>query len=401
MLAVTRIELTSASSGAIRIGAVHADAADVHAAIADVLAPLGAGRYEVKWRVAPSDGHVTRGRFSFIVVAAGKTPASSRTEEPSTVGTRSTIPERDTLDSQFGAFSAPMMPGRWLGFIALFCVIGVVTFKYVILRRFRLDSERPAPFIHIASVNAATFGMFAAVGLVVATAIKLYGESVSMHDVTLWTILFTTGWGAAWLAQMLASVIAILAFRAAHGESRAAWPIAGFAALVLAVTPALTGHAIAGDDALAAVPLDVLHVIAGSVWMGTLAAIIIVGISAAAKTPSSPNVGAIVARMINTFSPLALVCGGTVVATGVVAALLHLESVSRLWTSAYGITLIVKIGLVGVLFAVGAWNWRRVKPSLGGDEGVVALGRSARIELAVSAAVLALTAVLVAMPLPE
>ena len=203
------------------------------------------------------------------------------------------------------------------------------------------------------------------------------------------------------MAQMLACLVAIAGFAIAHRGAHNGWLLAALAAIVLVVTPAATGHAIGSDEAVFAMPVDIVHVLAGSTWLGTLAVILIVGIGAAAKTPGTVSLGARVAAMIRVFSPLALICGGAVVASGVIASLLHLEPVSALWTSQYGKVLIVKLACVALLFAVGAWNWRRVKPSLGGEEGVKALRFSAKIELSVAAAVLMVTAFLVALPLSD
>lgn len=404
MLAVSTIDLADASSIPLRLGPVHAIPGERHAAMAAILSSLDSGRYVVRWSAAASDGHVVRGKFSFFVITprtAPATPLPSQSGPPAAPASVSSAAESDSVDLVFSPVGYPLMLGRWLGFLSVFSVIGAVAFKYAILRRLRLETEAAAQFGHIASVGAATFGMIAAAGLVIATVIKLYGETVAMHDAPIRTILFATGWGLAWDVQLLGSLIAIAAFRSAHNESGAAWAVAAAAAFVLGVTPALTGHAIAGDEALFAVPLDVLHVIAGSVWVGTLATILVVGIGAAAKTPASVKLSTIVAGMINVFSPLALICGAIVVATGGIAALLHLEPLSTLWTTLYGQVLLIKLVVVGILSAVGAWNWRKVKPTLVGDEGVIPLQRSARLELAVSAMVLAITAFLVALPLPD
>lgn len=40
------------------------------------LPPLAAGRYDVKWRVLSTDGHVTEGSFWFVVAADGAGPAA-------------------------------------------------------------------------------------------------------------------------------------------------------------------------------------------------------------------------------------------------------------------------------------------------------------------------------------
>jgi copper transport protein len=299
------------------------------------------------------------------------------------------------------AMGPPMTIARWLGFLALFSVIGAVAFKFAILERVGHLFEADDPFILIASVGAATYGLFAAIALIIATVIKLYGESLAMRDVPPQAIVFATGWGLAWLAQLLACIVAVVGFAIAHRGARSGWLLAGLAAFVLVVTPAATGHAIGSDEALVAVPADIIHVLAGSAWLGTLAVILIVGIGAAGKTPGTVPLGARVATMVRVFSPFALICGGSVVASGVVASLLHLEPFSALWTSQYGQVLMVKLASVALLFAVGAWNWRRVKPSLGGDEGVKALRFSAKIDLSVAAAGLMVTAFLVALPLPE
>jgi copper transport protein len=405
MVAVSRIILMGSRGNTVRTGPARVDPTDAHAMIADLTSPLDSGSYAVHWATAASDGHASHGTFWFRMASpavAGESPPATATEEkPEQADSESTADGDKTADAM--PFSIPLALGRWLGFLALFSLIGAVAFRYAILGRMSsMSSSEDAgdPFNHIASVGAATYGLFAAVALVVATVIKLYGESLSMHDIALRTILFGTGWGWVWIVQMTACVVAILAFRTAHNRAGAGWPAALLCALVLAATPALSGHAIASDDALFTVPLDVLHVLAGSVWLGTLSAIVLVGIGSASKTPGAIGPGKRVAEMINAFSPVALVCGGTIVATGVIVSLLHVEPLSRLWTSGYGVTLLVKLLFVGILFAFGAWNWRRIKPTLGADSVVRPLFCSARFELLAGAAVLAATAILIAMALP-
>ena len=82
------------------------------------------------------------------------------------------------------------------------------------------------------------------------------------------------------------------------------------------------------------------------------------------------------------------------------AALVHLGSIPALWGSGYGRTLLVKLGLLAVVFGTGAYNWRRVRPSLGNDAGTRRLRGSAAVEIAVGVLVLAVTAVLVATAPP-
>jgi putative copper export protein len=57
--------------------------------------------------------------------------------------------------------------------------------------------------------------------------------------------------------------------------------------------------------------------------------------------------------------------------------------------------------VVGVVLALGAWNWRRQKPRMGSPEGAVRLRRSATTELMTAGVVLAITAILVSLPSPK
>jgi copper transport protein len=406
MVAVTRVVLIAPNSDTVQLSAVRVDTADRHAILVDLPASLDSGKYTVRWSAAGSDGHPSKGSFTFSIGRALSTPKT----DSLTVPVSSTEKEPKTKRSkrmdnavQF-ALGAPMWISRWIGFVALFLVIGAVSFRHFVLGRIpRADVEPDEAFYQMATTGTATAGMMAAMVLVVTSLLKLYAETVAMHDVAARTILFSTSWGWAWLVEISACLIAVLAFAIAHraGNSRGSWMLAALCALALGVTPALTGHAIGSDDAVFAVPLDSIHVLAGSAWLGSLGMILLVGIGTAAKAPGGSSIGTRVASLVNAFSPLALVCGGALVATGIATSLLHLSPISRLWTSTYGMTLIVKLALVSLLFSLGAWNWRRVKPNLGGDEGVIALRFSAKLELVASVLVLAVTAFLVALPLPD
>ena len=57
-------------------------------------------------------------------------------------------------------------------------------------------------------------------------------------------------------------------------------------------------------------------------------------------------------------------------------------------------------GLLAVMAALGAYNWRRVAPALEGADGARRLQKSAGAELLLAVLILAVTAVLVATPTP-
>jgi putative copper export protein len=84
----------------------------------------------------------------------------------------------------------------------------------------------------------------------------------------------------------------------------------------------------------------------------------------------------------------------------VISAWLHLGHIAALWTSPYGRTLLLKVGIFSAVAVVGAYNFLRVRPALGARPGAERLRRSGTIELLLALAVLVVTAVLVAVPPP-
>ncbi len=143
-----------------------------------------------------------------------------------------------------------------------------------------------------------------------------------------------------------------------------------------------------------------IHMTAAALWIGTLFVVVSAGLPAVLRAPLQERRGALVAELITRFSPLALTGAGFLVLTGVITAWRHLGSVAALWTSAYGITLIVKLCFVAAVVALGAWNWRRMTPRLGTEEAAHDIRRSATAEVTVTALVLVITAVLVSLPAP-
>jgi copper transport protein len=372
---------------------VRRDSADENTVVAVVGRTLASGSYRVIWRVAARDGHPIRGAFTFTVT----TPGADTTNGPPVTGTP-LIDEPETVTPAVaGALGSIFI--RWLAFISIFLAIGSVVF-----RRFVILPAPTDPFSHIASNNAATLGLVASVAAVLAAILKLARESSDMPDIAVSTMLFGSTWGLSIFVTMLAGLVAAAGFRAAHSNDvsprRIGWTVASAAAMVLGITPAFGGHAIGGDTPYLAVPADIVHVIAGSAWLGTLAVILIVGIPAALKAPDDKHPGGRVATLINRFSPIALLCGGAVVATGVGSSVIRLPRLDSLWTTIYGFVLILKLVFVLFLFGAGAWNWRRMKPRLTGDNAISPMRSSASFELLLASIVLVLTAVLVALETP-
>jgi putative copper export protein len=111
--------------------------------------------------------------------------------------------------------------------------------------------------------------------------------------------------------------------------------------------------------------------------------------------------GRIAADMIDAFSPFALVSFAILAIFGVITAWRHLKHIAALWTTPYGFALIVKLLMVGVVVALGMFNWRRQRPLLGTEDAAAGLRRYAIAELVAASVVLVITAILVSLPSPR
>jgi putative copper export protein len=138
---------------------------------------------------------------------------------------------------------------------------------------------------------------------------------------------------------------------------------------------------------------DWLHVLGGASWLGSLLSVMVIGVPIALTLPP-PDRWASISSLVNAFSPVALVSAAVVVASGVFASWVHLEHLSALWQTNYGRTLLVKLALVLITLAIGAYNFKRVQPQLSNETGTLRLRRSAAAELGVGFLILLVTGLL-------
>ena len=203
-------------------------------------------------------------------------------------------------------------------------------------------------------------------------------------------------WGSRWQPQAGAALLAVIAVAWWVRQPRAGWWLAGFAAAGAWVALPLTGHAMSSASRLPWVA-QVAHGLGAGLWVGTLAAVVAAASGLARGPAGHPRIGVLVRR----FSPLAITAVTAIALSGVVTALFYLDAVADLWSTAYGRTLLLKVGLFAATGAVGAYNWRRLTPRLGDAPATRAFLASARIEVTLAIVLLVVTAVLVHMAMPH
>jgi putative copper export protein len=289
---------------------------------------------------------------------------------------------------------------EYISFVAQFLALGAVGFRYAALRG-ELAGSRIDPTVdpflraehdmmaHAARRAAAT-GLLGALVQAIMLVQNLPGAAAKAHTTVGGLLTTNLQMGA----NTVLLIMALLGLALAATGRRAGWPLA----LIGMVGASLTDILVGRWSHLA----NAVHRLAGGLWLGTLFVLVIAGLGVVLHDERARDRrGAIAARMVNGFSPLALTCGMTIVLTGLITAWLHLNPLSSLWTTPYGYALLAKLALVTVVFTLGAWNWKRQRPTLGSEDAAHAIKRSSRAELTAAALVLAASAVLVSLPSPK
>ncbi len=348
------------------------------------------GGYSVRWRALGYDGHIVGGVFSFGV---GRPPLDPPPQGP----TRNPLP--DALI-------------RWVALLSGAALVGGILFRQLVLapltRAGALTAESAQHADHrVLTVVWAGFAVFlgASVALVAAQTLAA-GRDGGFSRLA--DVLLGSRFGLLWIARMaLLSVLgAVLAHieglrgnagassprqRRAVASARAdpgdRWWIAATAiAAALALPFSLGGHPAVAEPAWLAVPVDWAHRLAALAWVG--GAIHFVALWAAG--PLGRQVSTAVAPRFSLYSVATF---AALVPTGVFSAWAYIPSPAETTESAYGITLLVKLGLAAPMAALGLWHLRATQ-----KDGGSLRARTLLPEAALGALVLAAVGLLVNLP---
>jgi len=171
--------------------------------------------------------------------------------------------------------------------------------------------------------------------------------------------------------------------------------LAAAAALVAICSPALVGHSRAVVPAWLVTATDVIHLIAGALWLGGL-------VGLALTLPLITRRGTVAAEIVTRFSTLAAASLAALALSGVLMGWRILGSWDNLLNSTYGTLLMTKIALVVAVAVMAAGNrllvLPRVRQAAGHDDTVEAgsmLRRAVLMEAGVLVVVLGVTGFLV------
>ncbi|MFI6467307.1 copper resistance CopC/CopD family protein [Streptomyces sp. NPDC050538] len=291
-------------------------------------AKLGTGTFTVAWRVVSADSHPVSGAFTFSI---GK-PSATTTPV-------STAPTEDPLTGSLYDIA------RYFAYIAAALLIGTATFLTL--------CRPPNPTVLNKPIRTGWWTLLATtLALLLLRAPYEAGTGLATaFEPSAIPKTLTSRPGLALASRLLllaASAAYLLRLRGRDRFGRAALGTGAVLAVGLALTWASAEHASAGIQVPVAMTSAVLHLLAMSVWLGGLTALLTV-------LYRSPTLDAApVAR----FSRLAFASVTVLVVTGIYQSWRGLGSWNALTGTSYGRILLVKLGAVVLLLAVAGWSRR-------------------------------------------
>jgi copper transport protein len=334
---------------------------------------LAQGTYTVTWRVISADSHPVAGAFVFNVKKANA-GSCKQVFGAKTPG---------TIDALF-KFS------RGLDFALILLVVGGAIAMAVVLRTAASDL-RTRLFRILAGLS---FGLVIAAALCIVLQGAVaggFGLSEAFRWDTIHSVL-QTRFGRAFLWQIgIAIVVGAVALMASRSRRLEFLPLL---ALLLLPTVSAAGHA--RTSGAWALVFDVTHIAAASTWVGGL------GFTIIALMLAGNDRWPLASRAVPRFSILAVVSVVTLITAGSLRGYQEVRAFHGLWDTTYGQLLLVKIALVLPLLGLGLYNNRyavpRVKKQIASVVEQRRFLRAAGTELAIMAAIVGVTAVLVTEP---
>ncbi len=326
-----------ADTGRIRdlgTGSTHRYGAPLHSDLRD-------GTYTVAWQAVSADSHPISGAFTFSVGAPSKTTVD--------------LPKHDAGSGTVGLLYDLARYAAYTGFLLL---VGGAAFVLTCWPGgARVRAVQQVVTTGWVGLTAATLAM-----LLLRAPYTGSGALADALDLGALGDVVGTKTGTALVSRLLLLAAAALftavlfgTYRSADGPENRRDVTIGLAlggtvvAAGLATTWAASEHASTGIQTGIAMPADVLHLLAVAAWLGGLATL-----AAALRAGTGEVPGSAVQR----FSRVALGSVTVLAATGLYQSWRQVGSWSALTGTDYGRLLLLKVGLVAGLVALG-WSSRR------------------------------------------
>lgn len=278
---------------------------------------------------------------------------------------------------------------RWLNFAALSSILGALAIALVVVPLGAAWAEEVPPGLVAGvrrrllwlSIGASVFGIVIGIGLLffqasVDGAAAANASSGALDVFSLVAQIVTqTEYGARWLMQqglrLMLAVVIIIRMPEEIGGDAAPGGSVFRSPLVLATAPLVVGlvglHALNSHSASltnispVSVLVDGIHLLAASQWAGGLLAL---SVAIAPLLRRGQPEAALAWSILRRFGALAAISAAVLLVTGLYNTGQLVASIDALLVTSYGRSLIVKLGLVAIVAAIGLFNSATLHPRL-------------------------------------
>ncbi|PYE95487.1 copper transport protein [Rhizobium sp. PP-F2F-G38] len=321
------------------------------------------GTHSLSWRVTSADGHPIGGGLLFSVGnASASGPGRVSATDPVT--------------------AAGLWASRLLAMTGLVIGVGGAGWAALLFRPCHLSGDAVPGGSSLIALSL-WLGIAATPVWIAFQGFDALGEAPGgWMSAAVWSAGFTaTAYGRAALVGAAAMVAALWSLRVRHirlrlGLSGLAFALAGLAA-------AMAGHAATAPPRLATVPAIALHMLAAMAWIGGLLPLL-----AALGGSSRPSPDRAALLLFSRLIPFVL---AVLVGSGLLLAVVQVQTLSNLWATAYGQVLLAKLAIVALLIFLAAANrflWTR-PAAAGSPHALHLLRRSILAEVVLGTLVLA------------
>ena len=171
-------------------------------------------------------------------------------------------------------------------------------------------------------------------------------------------------------------VLLLLTAGATRLSARRKWWLGGASAFGAVMLTGMVSHAAAQPHGtLVVLPSQVAHITAAAIWVGVLAHLLA---ARSAIQGATGNAGiSLISEMVRRFSPVALAMTSLLALSGLLMLFRFLGAAGAVPTSAYGLTLIVKLIVLAPAIVAGSVNYRVIRPALAAQAGSAPAGNIA------------------------
>ncbi|BBH24911.1 copper transporter [Paenibacillus baekrokdamisoli] len=296
------------------------------------LPKLKEGLYTVSYQIISVDGHPVSGSYIFVVGnppegidASAFNPHKELGHEGHTVSTQLTT-NQFIIYAVRTVYYASLLFSAGIMFWSLLSR-GRIDALAAVLRKYELLAMRSL------MISALLYVFVHAREIMSGYAGNEYGR-----------LFFSTSVGRDWIVLLVLAILGFLAIRMGKAV-KAVW------AVIILGLESWSGHAVVYKPEAATVSLDFIHLAASSIWVGGFVLLLALWISDRKEA----------GRFAVQFSRAALISLAALVISGVAMTLLFLPSLNYLFYTAWGTLLLVKTGLVLLVFVFGGLLHLRVR----------------------------------------